>query len=221
MYSFAQRKDTRVIDEPLYAHYLIKTNADHPGKDEVLASMETDGEKVIDKVILGNYDEEIVFMKQMTHHLIDLDESFLEKVTNIFLIRNPKQLISSLAQIIPDVTMRDTGIKRQYELFNNLSERNLTPVVIDSGQILKNPEAALTKLCDKLQIDFDENMLHWKAGPRKEDGVWAKYWYENVHKSTGFEKQGTSDRELPTDLKELYESCIPYYEKMMGHSIIV
>ena len=63
MYSFAQRSDTRVIDEPLYAHYLYKTNADHPGKEEVLASMEKDGNKVIKEIILGNYNEEIIFMK--------------------------------------------------------------------------------------------------------------------------------------------------------------
>ena len=32
MYSFAQRPDTIVFDEPLYAHYLRVTGIDHPGK---------------------------------------------------------------------------------------------------------------------------------------------------------------------------------------------
>ncbi len=219
MYSFAQRNDTRVIDEPLYAHYLIKTNADHPGKDEVLSSMENNGEKVVKEIILGEYDEEVVFMKQMTHHLTGMDESFLEKVINVFLIRDPKQLISSLAQIIPKVTMRDTGILRQYEIFNKLKSPGRNPVVIDSGQILKDPEEALKKLCDAIGIPFDRKMLHWKAGSRKEDGVWAKYWYENVHKSTGFEKQKTSTRELPENLVALYEECVPYYDELLKYSI--
>lgn len=99
MYSFAQRIDTRVIDEPLYAHYLHITNADHPGREEVIESMEKDGEKVVKEVVLSDYIEEVIFIKQMTHHLIELDESFLEKVINVFLIRDPKQLISSLAQV--------------------------------------------------------------------------------------------------------------------------
>lgn len=219
MYSFAQRSDTLVIDEPLYSHYLFKTNADHPGKDEVIASMEKDGEKVVRDIILGEYKEEVIFMKQMTHHLTELDESFLEKVINVFLIRDPKQLISSLAQVIPEVTMRDTGIKRQYELFNELKQKSLNPVVIDSGEILKNPESALTKLCIALGIPFDKNMLYWKAGPREEDGIWAKYWYENVHNSTGFEKQKTSSRELPEDLTQLCYECIPYYNELLQYSI--
>lgn len=219
MYSFAQRKDTLVIDEPLYAHYLVSTNADHPGKDRVISSMESDGEMVVREIILCEYFKEIIFIKQMTHHLVDLDESFLEKVTNVFLIRNPKQLISSLAQVIQNVTMRDTGIARQYELFNNLRNKGINPVVIDSVEILKNPRTTLTKLCEVLGIPFDKNMLKWKAGPREEDGVWAKYWYENVHKSTGFEKQKTSSRELPENLMKLYDECLPYYEKLLQYSI--
>lgn len=219
MYSFAQRKDTQVIDEPLYAHYLMCTNASHPGKDGVISSMESDGEIVVREIILCEYFKEIIFIKQMTHHLVELDESFLDKVTNVFLIRNPKQLISSLEQVIPNVTMRDTGIARQYELFNNLRNKGLNPVVIDSGEILKNPEAALTNLCEALGISFDKNMLQWKAGPRAEDGVWAQYWYENVHKSTGFEKQETSSRELPETLVKLYDECLPYYEKLLKYSI--
>ena len=37
LYSFAQRADTRAVDEPLYAHYLRVSGADHPGRDAVLA----------------------------------------------------------------------------------------------------------------------------------------------------------------------------------------
>ena len=38
MYSFSQRNDTKVFDEPLYAHYLNSTTAYqyHPGAKEIL-----------------------------------------------------------------------------------------------------------------------------------------------------------------------------------------
>jgi ABC-type nitrate/sulfonate/bicarbonate transport system ATPase subunit len=36
MYSFAQRSDTLVSDEPFYALYLSTVQVDHPGKAEVL-----------------------------------------------------------------------------------------------------------------------------------------------------------------------------------------
>ena len=46
MYAFAQREDTRVVDEPLYAHYLSsypEAQKYHPGTDDILNSMENDG----------------------------------------------------------------------------------------------------------------------------------------------------------------------------------
>lgn len=219
MYSFAQREDTMVIDEPLYAYYLKVTNADHPGREEVIASMESDGKKVVSKIILGDYEKPVVFMKQMSHHLLGLDESFLEKVINVFLIREPSQLISSFAQVVSSVSMTDIGVKKQYELFEKLQSSGSKPVVIDSVKVLENPERTLSGLCHALGISFDKKMLSWKKGPRHEDGVWAKYWYSNVHNSTCFTKQKTSERKLPENLRSLYEECIPYYEKLREISI--
>ena len=69
MYSFAQRSDTRVVDEPLYGHYLSVSSANHPGADEVIADMECDANIVIRDVILGPCDKPVLFMKQMAHHL--------------------------------------------------------------------------------------------------------------------------------------------------------
>src|SRR3954465_11960194 len=79
MYSFAQRADTRVIDEPLYAHYLRVSGAAHPGRDEVLAGQENDGASVVRDVILGLCDKPVLFLKQMAHHLVELDRAFLAR----------------------------------------------------------------------------------------------------------------------------------------------
>jgi hypothetical protein len=47
MYSFAQRADTVVLDEPFYAFYLNKSGIEHPGKDEVLKSQPINEEEVL------------------------------------------------------------------------------------------------------------------------------------------------------------------------------
>ena len=52
MRSFENRRDTIVIDEPFYAHYLSRTGADHPGKDDVLISQSTDWNSIV-KLITG------------------------------------------------------------------------------------------------------------------------------------------------------------------------
>lgn len=219
MYSFAQRPDTIVFDEPLYAHYLKTTGVEHPGNAEILQSQEQDGNKVVQKIILGKYDKPVVFFKQMTHHLVQLNEDFLNDVLNIIFIRDPKQIISSYAEVRPNVTMQDIGIKKQLDLFNILIAQKSFAVVLDSNEILKSQSKVLSELCERLDIPFYNEMLSWPAGPKKEDGVWAKHWYQNVHTSTGFAKQKTSNRPLPAYLEQLYNESKIYYDKLFIHSI--
>ena len=66
-------------------------------------------------------------------------------------------------------------------------------------------------LLEELGIPFDEAMLHWQPGPRPEDGVWAKHWYHNVHKSTGFEIYREKNEPFPPELLPLLEECKPHY----------
>lgn len=221
MYSFAQREDTTVVDEPLYAHYLIHTNseADHPGKEEILANLENDGEKVIKNVILGDYETDIVLFKQMTHHLINIDEEFLYHAKNILLIRDPERIIDSYSKVIPNPTMQDVGIQKQFELFKKLEEVNKVAAVVDAKQLLLNPKKVLKKLCEELDIPFNKDMLSWKPGARTEDGIWAKYWYANVHQSTGFKKYEFRDVKLKGHLKSLAEEAAPYYEYLWEFAI--
>ena len=117
MYSFAQRPDTIVFDEPLYAHYLKVSGVVHPGQEEILASQENDGDKVVSNLMLGNFDMPVAFFKQMTHHLVHLNEDFLSKMKNVLFIRDPKQIISCVTQVRPDLKMRDIVIAKQWHLF--------------------------------------------------------------------------------------------------------
>ena len=96
---------------------------------------------------------------------------------------------------------------------------NLPIVVLDGKNVLLNPEKVLSELCDKIEIPFDKSMLSWKAGARSEDGVWAKHWYHNVHKSTGFGKYKPKDVVFPERLKPLLSECQPLYEKLSALAI--
>jgi len=219
MYSFAQRHDTAVIDEPFYGYYLHSTGADHPGKEEVINSLPIDAGEVIKNLTNLHQNKELLFIKNMAHHLDRVDLEFIKEMVNILLIRDPKQILSSYNAVRQNPSLDDIGLKKQFEIYNFLSEQKLNPIVINSNDILENPEEALLLLCEKIQIPFDENMLHWNAGPIPEDGVWAKYWYGNVHKSTGFEKQETSSRILPDSLLQTYHDALPYYETLNIHSL--
>ncbi|MGB3585770.1 MAG: sulfotransferase family protein [Tunicatimonas sp.] len=220
MYSFAQRSDTQVVDEPFYGYYLTqRPNVNHPGKEDILTNMKTNSRAILEDVVFGNYNRPVLFIKNMAHHLVDLDYRFTTRLTNLFLIRNPKQLISSIAQNIQTPTMEDIGSYRQYKMYQFLQNLGIPSVVLDSGELLKDPLGVLQKLCVALDLPFEKSMLSWEPKPLPEDGIWARYWYRNVHQSTGFSQQPTSNRPLPAHLEELYKTALLFYNKLHENAI--
>jgi len=220
MYSFAQRKDCKVFDEPLYGFYLVNTDAKktHPGAENIIHTMKTNGKEVINHMLEENSNP-ILFFKHMTHHLLDLNLDFLSQTINVIITRNPRQMIASFSKVIKNPRMEDLGYTEQCRLVNVLEDKNLPIYVVDSSSIINNPKSTLELLCKKTNIPFDKKMLTWKAGPIKEDGIWAKYWYKNVHTSTGFKSKQSKTISLSKQDEALAKKCIPYYDQLIKNSI--
>lgn len=219
MYSFAQRSDTHVIDEPLYGHYLRVSGSDHPGRDEVLAAMPGHGDAVMHKLLSEPHPRPLVFMKHMAHHLVDMSDDFLARTQNILLIRAPADMLPSLTVQIPHATLADTGLAQQAALLERLAAAGNMPAVIDSKQLLLDPPGVLERLCSALEIDWQPAMLQWQPGARPEDGVWAKHWYHAVHRSTGFAPY-RAKANFPQRLQPLLAECQPHYEQLVAHAIL-
>ena len=220
MYSFAQRADTRVIDEPLYGHYLRVSDAEHPGKDEIMANMNCDGDAVMAELVtLSPIDSEtVLFLKQMAHHLVNIDRRFLDKTENVLLIRDPAEMLPSLSNNLPRANLHDTGLAVQWQLYLDLVASGQQPAVIDAKELLLDPAAILTKLCHHLDLEFDQAMLRWPTGRRREDGVWEKYWYQAVHRSSGFATY-KAKISFPEALLNLLDECKPYYDSLYSHAL--
>jgi hypothetical protein len=221
MYSFRQRTDTVVVDEPLYGHYLKSTGADHPGAREVMEVMECDGERVVREIILGPCERPVHFFKNMAHHLPGLDPAFLDGVTNVLLIRDPTEMLPSLIRQLPSPTLRDTGLREQAGILDSILARGEKPTVLDARELLRDPPGVLRRTCSRLGIPFERAMLSWPAGPKPEDGVWAKHWYHNVHASTGFTPNRANAEPLPERLEPLLRECLPLYERMRAYAITI
>lgn len=219
MYSFAQLSDIRVVDEPLYGHYLRVSGARHPGGDEVIAKSNCDGDAVMRELMtLSTEIPETLFIKHMAHHLVQLDLEFLHETHNVFLIREPREMLPSLTIQVPHATLADTGFRRQCQLLEDLHARGQETLVLDSRELLTNPEAVLREVCRRLGLSFDKAMLKWPAGPRAEDGVWARHWYHAVHKSTGFDQYRPKDG-FPAKLQSLLDECQPWYDELYAQAI--
>ncbi len=221
MRSWGSRADTRVVDEPFYAHYLLSTGYAHPGADEIVRSYATDWRAVIDQLLCGGGDSAIVYHKHMTHHMLPhIERSWLGKVSNGFLIRDPRRMLLSLMKVIPQPRLEQTGLPQQVELFEAVRELTGTvPPVIDARDVLLQPAIMLRRLCLALDVPYDDCMLGWTAGARDTDGVWAKHWYGAVEQSTGFAPYQDDYTPLPDHLHGLLEACQPLYDKLAQHRI--
>ncbi len=222
MRAWENRPDTAVIDEPFYAHYLHATGSDHPGRDEVIAAYETDWRRVVDQLtgpVPGR--KPVFYQKHMTHHMLPgMDEEWLAGIANVFLIRNPRAVIASYARKRGTATADDIGIERQQELFEVVQRRTgTTPPVIDAARVLADPQGVLGRLCEMLGLEFDARMLSWPAGPRPTDGIWAKYWYHAVERSSGFQEPEAIEPELPPELEALADRSRPIYEALLAHHL--
>ena len=62
-------------------------------------------------------------------------------------------------------------------------------------------------------------MLHWPAGPRPSDGVWAPYWYQQVYRSTGFETPAEADIQVPQQFRSLIEQVMPSFEELFARRL--
>lgn len=217
MRSFEARGDAAVCDEPLYAHYLARRPVDHPGRDEIVATCETDWRKVaafLTGPVPGG--KALFYQKHMAHHLLpEIGREWLNELTHAFLIRDPREMLLSLAKVTPNPGVLDTGLPQQLELLRAVERRTgRTPPVIDARDVLLDPRALLAKLCAALGLDWKDAMLAWPAGRRATDGVWAKHWYAEVEKSTGFERYRPRPGELPPELAHVLEECLVPYRSL-------
>lgn len=222
MRAWENRDDCVVSDEPLYAAYLAATGLDHPGSQEVIAAGDTDARRVGEFLvgpIPGN--RPLWYQKHMSHHLLPgLDHEWVHALDNIFLIRDPSEVLASYLKSRATVVPEDIGLMQQGELFDELLERSgKLPLVIDAADFLQAPAAYLRAICAELGIEFSERMLHWPAGPRDSDGIWAPHWYEAVWKSTGFEPWRPREVQLDPQYAWIAEACRPVYDRLRGHRL--
>ena len=216
MRSFGNRPDCTVVDEPFYGYYLKATGSDHPGRGEIIASMDCDWRSVARTMTTGPVATPVQYQKQMTHQMLpEVDLAFTDSLVNCFLLREPGRAIVSYAKVRPDFGLDDLGFPRQLAIYRYVAARApRPPLVIDAVEVLSDPRAALGRICSYAGITFLEEMLRWPPGPRSTDGVWAPYWYAAVEASTAFEPPPQGGVEVPAQYRGMLEDANAIYAEM-------
>ena len=220
MRSFGTRADTAVSDEPFYGAYLKHTGDDHPMAADVIAAMDCDWHSV-GAALSGPCAQPVWYQKHMVHHMTGAVQlAQMPGFIHAFLIRAPERVIASYAQKREVVTAQGLGFARQRAWFEAEAGRlGRAPPVVDSADVLNDPAGTLSRLCAALGLAWDAAMLHWPAGPRETDGVWAPHWYGRVLASTGFDGSEAPLPALQGQAARLRDECRPHYEFLAAHKL--
>jgi hypothetical protein len=106
---------------------------------------------------------------------------------------------------------------QQAEIFDFVRRQTgAVPLVIDADDVLRDPERMLRLSCDVIGVEFSDTMLSWPPGPRQTDGIWAKYWYAEVERSTAFAPYRERKIEVPKSLRDVHDRCRDVYERLYG-----
>eukprot|EP00601_Ochromonadales_sp_CCMP2298_P025818 CAMPEP_0173284878 /NCGR_PEP_ID=MMETSP1143-20121109/8296_1 /TAXON_ID=483371 /ORGANISM="non described non described, Strain CCMP2298" /LENGTH=603 /DNA_ID=CAMNT_0014222961 /DNA_START=85 /DNA_END=1893 /DNA_ORIENTATION=+ len=214
MYSFAQRPDCQVLDEPLYAHWLARNPLLHrPYRAQLLSTQDTDGNAVLRDLEI-NRQKPLLFLKHISKMAEGIDRSLLcgPHIVHLFLVRDPLAMIASWDEKAAvhgeECSHESMGLPMLLDLYSYLRRHSgREPVVVDSDSLRDHSPSTLPPLCAALGLPFHPQMLSWTAGPKAYDGLWAEHdphthththtqtdtdththppRYDGVHKSTGF-----------------------------------
>ena len=216
MRSWSSRKDTYVTDEPFYAYYLKETKLKHPMHNEIIKKYSSNYNEIVN--YLTNeipQKKKIWYQKHMSHHILNLEKiDWIKNCENCILLRHPKEVINSYSIKNKLNSVEELGYPQQYEIVNFLKKINKSFTVIDSSELLNNPEKVLSAWCKKINIKFDKSMLSWEKGYHSNDGIWRKFWYDNVIKTNRFQKYEKKDITIENKYDSIYNESMEYYNHL-------
>ena len=128
----------------------------------------------------------VIFCKHMAKHcfLYDFDNEFSTEGVqlihrHLLLIRDPVDVLSSWG-VSSEVhgnnpTSDEVGIVPLLSIYSTLESRGFVqPVILESDDLVADPERTLSGICSSLGIPYKESMMTWKSGPHECDGPWAR-----------------------------------------------
>jgi hypothetical protein len=216
-----ERGDVSVVHEPFLALTEVGT-VSLPAPDGGLASARCERQLLRHLAELGR--SRPVFVKEVLdyeyRYLLDHPGDLADMI-HTFIVRHPRQAISSHYAMKPTVTCPEIGYERLYELFELVwSVTDREPLVIRAERLVQEPARVVETFCEYTGLPFLPQALSWDAGDRPE---WRRHraWHADAAGSAGFEDRrnaypATIDNNAV--LKSFYDHHLPFYERLVRHA---
>lgn len=187
------------------------------------------------------------FSKELAYyavpHALDLvmDMCRGRNVQHAFLIRDPVKTIRSLYSVGlasgAGFDPVEAGFDAMQMLLQRIDEERaslpesvapLQPLVMDSDELIKDPEGILGSFCAAAGLPFDRSMLTWEPGPVSpiKDSPFVG-WTSSVLNSSGFSseisvkshKKRLDDTCLPPDVHAAIDDAMPAYNELRSRRL--
>jgi hypothetical protein len=165
-----------------------------------------------------------VFVKEVLDYRYDYvfgHPGELAWMTHTFLVRDPRQAISSHYAVKPTVTCPEIGYEWLHELFQLIwAATGGRPLVIRAEDLLRDPAAAVRAYCAAVGLPFHPDALTWAPGDRPE---WQRHrhWHLDAIRSSGFAAGGNTYPATVDNhpvLRSFYDHHYPFYRLIVQHA---
>jgi hypothetical protein len=220
------RGDFRCFHEPFGEAWYKGDNARWP-------RIRPDSERIpgltFDKVwqsLLSAAAEGPVFSKDFPHYVKHLwSDEFLDRFEHSFLIRDPAKVVTSMYKHWPDFLLEELAFVEQRELFDRIADRlGRAPPVIDSDDLLENPQAIVEAYCKAMGIPYIDEALSWEPGAREEVSWYdGGSWHARLRDSDGLKAQPRRYIDIadaPGRVREICDTVLPHYRQLHAHRLV-
>ncbi|KAG5370413.1 hypothetical protein CJU90_1783 [Yarrowia sp. C11] len=172
----------------------------------------------------------------------NLPANVLSNLDYVFLIRPPHLSVPSYYRCCIPPRVEETGwthyrsseagyreLRLMYDYVTKLrKERGLpAPIVIDSTDLIGNPEVTLQKVCKALNLEWDPQMLVWGENRERDVKMFEKWkgFHDDALGSSGFRpnpeliQKGEYKTDFPTWEKSWTEKFGPEASKIISDSV--
>jgi hypothetical protein len=220
-----ERGDFEVMHEPFSVVYYLHERRSYAAHANFDSAETADYDSIRNKIVQAANRRPVCF-KDMCYHCHDHvigDDAFLERITNVFLIRDPRQAIASHYAKNPHVTSEEIGYEKQANVFRKVTQlTGAPPAVIAAEDLQQNPTGLLSALWHRIGAEDRPEAINWQAGHREQWDHW-KQWHREVAQSSGIQPGQTDYAETVDNhskLSAFYNHHRPFHDEMYSHRLV-
>ena len=181
-----ERGDLWCAHEPfMYDYYVHRQVARMPHFD-VQPDHPTRYEDIRD-MLLRRAGDGPVFFKDMAYYVLPQilsDRAFVDRLTHVFLIRDPLASILSYYKLDPEVTLDEIGLEAQWRLFEGMRGLGADPVVVEAEAVQRDTRGVMSALWERIGLPYRDEAFDW-GRETPDDWEQVGNWHGTASRSTG------------------------------------